>query len=122
MEDYSFSPATQVLVRNNEYETWKSDFFQDRIRGEDKEFICCSGVYKYCIPYSRDLWGTNYSPEEVLPPKYAELKFGDTIQDILTKRNYRFIRKSSDGELTCYDEEKDCIVYSKHYEKINNEK
>lgn len=118
MKDFTFHALDKVLVRNFDYEVWRPDFFRDRMRGEDKEFICCLGNYSQCIPYDGDISGTNYSLEEVEAKRIPNIvEFGDRIRDIVNNREYRFIR-SSGKEATCYDFITDSIVFVKHYEKV----
>lgn len=46
-----FTPFQKVLVRDEDYEDWKCEFFSHFDKGSDYSFVCTSGPYTFCIPY-----------------------------------------------------------------------
>lgn len=62
----SFKPFQEVLVRDDEEDVWKADYFS-HYEEEDKiaPYVCVGSYYKLCIPYegSEHLLGTDKSPE-----------------------------------------------------------
>lgn len=62
----SFKPFQKVLVRDEEDEVWKADYFSHYEEGDEiAPYVCVGSYYKLCIPYegSEHLLGTNKSPE-----------------------------------------------------------
>lgn len=61
-----FKPFDKVLVRNDEEDVWKADYFP-HYEEDDKiaPYVCVGSYYKLCIPYegSEHLLGTDKSPE-----------------------------------------------------------
>ena len=62
----SFKPFDKVLVRDDEEDVWKADYFS-HYEEDDKiaPYVCVGSYYKLCIPYegSEHLLGTDKSPE-----------------------------------------------------------
>lgn len=62
----SFKPFDKVLVRDDEEDVWKADYFP-HYEEDDKiaPYVCVGSYYKLCIPYegSEHLLGTDKSPE-----------------------------------------------------------
>lgn len=62
----SFEPFQKVLVRDNECETWKADYFSNYEKGDKTyRYNCVGSFYKSCIPYegNQHLLGTTNNPE-----------------------------------------------------------
>lgn len=61
-----FEPFQKVLVRDDNDEVWKADYFS-HYEEDDKiaQYVCVGSYYKECIPYegSEHLLGTDKSPE-----------------------------------------------------------
>lgn len=61
-----FEPFQKVLVRDDNDEVWKADYFS-HYKEDDKiaQYVCVGSYYKECIPYegSEHLLGTDKSPE-----------------------------------------------------------
>lgn len=64
----SFKPYDKVLVRDEDMDSWKCDFFSHYIYNNTPEYhyITISNCYKQCIPYegNEHLVGTTDSPKE----------------------------------------------------------
>lgn len=62
----SLKPFDKVLVRDDEEDVWKADYFS-HYEEDDKiaPYVCVGSYYKLCIPYegSEHLLGTDESPE-----------------------------------------------------------
>lgn len=62
----SLKPFDKVLVRDDEEDVWKADYFS-HYEEDDKiaPYVCVGSYYKLCIPYegSEHLLGTDKSPE-----------------------------------------------------------
>lgn len=54
MEKHQFKPFDQVLVRNNEKNTWKCDIFSHYIKSDTFPYMCVGNAYVYCIPYNEN--------------------------------------------------------------------
>jgi hypothetical protein len=68
----------QVLVRDNEKNTWKCDIFSHYIQNDTFPHICVGNAYVYCIPYNENtahLVGTTkpYTPPQ---PKTYHVEWG----------------------------------------------
>lgn len=62
----SFEPFQKVLVRDDECDTWKADYFSDYEKGDKTyRYNCVGSFYKSCIPYegNQHLLGTTNNPE-----------------------------------------------------------
>lgn len=62
----SFKPFDKVLVRDDEEDVWKADYFSHYEEdGKIAPYVCVGSYYKLCIPYegSEHLLGTDKSPE-----------------------------------------------------------
>ena len=61
-----FEPFQKVLVRDNNDEVWKADYFSHYEEDDPiAQYVCVGSYYKECIPYegSEHLLGTDKSPE-----------------------------------------------------------
>lgn len=61
-----FKPFDKVLVRDDEEDVWKADYFSHYEEdGKIAPYVCVGSYYKLCIPYegSEHLLGTDKSPE-----------------------------------------------------------
>ena len=62
----SFKPFDKVLVRDDEDEVWKADYFS-HYEWDDKiaPYVCVGSYFRQCIPYegNEHLLGTDKSPE-----------------------------------------------------------
>lgn len=48
----SFKPFDKVLVRDNEDEVWKADYFSHYEEGDKiAPYVCVGSYYRFCIPY-----------------------------------------------------------------------
>lgn len=62
----SFEPFQKVLVRDDECDTWKADYFSNYEKGDKTyRYNCVGSFYKSCIPYegNEHLLGTDNRPE-----------------------------------------------------------
>lgn len=62
----SFEPFQKVLVRDDECDTWKADYFSNYEKGDKTyRYNCVGSFYKSCIPYegNQHLLGTTNNPE-----------------------------------------------------------
>lgn len=58
----SFEPFQKVLVRDDECDTWKADYFSNYEKGDKTyRYNCVGSFYKSCIPYegNEHLLGTD---------------------------------------------------------------
>ena len=67
--DYMLRPFDKVLVRDDEQDYWKPNFFGFKEEDDDFPYITVSGCYAQCIPYNektKNLINTNhpYKAEE----------------------------------------------------------
>lgn len=61
-----FKPFDKVLVRDNEDDVWKADYFSHYEEGDKiAPYVCVGSYFRQCIPYegSEHLLGTDKSPE-----------------------------------------------------------
>lgn len=65
-EEYEFKPFDRVLVRDSEYEEWRTGIYSHTSKDVIYPFITINSCYKYCIPYkgNEHLVGTNKSPNK----------------------------------------------------------
>lgn len=49
--EYNFKPFDKVLVRENNTEMWKADFFSHYNEKGVWPYGCCCGYWQQCIPY-----------------------------------------------------------------------
>lgn len=64
---FNWKAFAQVLVRQNDREEWKVDFFSHELEGEEFRFMCVGDSYRQCIPYTEDtknLVGTKNKPND----------------------------------------------------------
>ena len=56
-------PFDKVLVRDNDTEQWRADFFSYM---KNDWYVCTCTIWRYCIPYEGNerLLGTTYKPKE----------------------------------------------------------
>lgn len=62
----SFEPFQKVLVRDDECDTWKADYFSNYEKGDKTyRYNCVGSFYKSCIPYegNQHLLGTTNNPK-----------------------------------------------------------
>lgn len=62
----SFKPFQKVLVRDDECDTWKADYFSNYEKGDKTyRYNCVGSFYKSCIPYegNQHLLGTTNNPK-----------------------------------------------------------
>lgn len=59
-----FEPFQKVLVRDNNDETWKCNFYSHYVENIGYNYRCINANYKQCIPYegNEHLAGTNNKP------------------------------------------------------------
>lgn len=63
---YLFKPFDKVLVRDDEDDVWKADYFSHYEEGDKiAPYVCVGSYYKLCIPYegNEHLLGTKKSPQ-----------------------------------------------------------
>ncbi len=48
----SFKPFDKVLVRNNDGQAWRANYFSHYKNAPDYFYVCINGIYHYCIPYN----------------------------------------------------------------------
>lgn len=46
-----FKPFDKVLVRNNDGQAWRANYFSHYKNAPDYFYVCINGIYHYCIPY-----------------------------------------------------------------------
>lgn len=67
----TFKPFDKVLVRDNNAQSWKCDFYNSYVKGSEFTFmtICSSFKFKQCIPYNKE---TKHlvDTKEMPPEKY----------------------------------------------------
>lgn len=47
-----FKPFDKVLVRNNDGQAWRANYFSHYKNAPDYFYVCINGIYHYCIPYN----------------------------------------------------------------------
>ena len=47
-------PFDKVLVRNNDGQAWRANYFSHYKNAPDYFYVCINGIYHYCIPYEGD--------------------------------------------------------------------
>lgn len=47
-----FKPFDKVLVRNNDGQAWRANYFSYYKNAPDYFYVCINGIYHYCIPYN----------------------------------------------------------------------
>lgn len=45
-------PFDKVLVRNNDGQAWRANYFSHYKNAPDYFYVCINGIYHYCIPYN----------------------------------------------------------------------
>lgn len=45
-------PFDKVLVRNNDGQAWRANYFSHYKKDPDYFYVCINGIYHYCIPYN----------------------------------------------------------------------
>lgn len=62
-EKHQFKPFDRVLVRDNDTEQWRADFFSHMKNGWH---VCTGTIWRYCIPYEdhEHLIGTTDKPKD----------------------------------------------------------
>ena len=50
----TLQPFDKILVRDNEYDEWKVDFYSHNDINRVHPYICAGSSYVYCIPYNDD--------------------------------------------------------------------
>lgn len=70
-KECEFKPFDKVLVRDNNTEEWRADFFS-YIQRDDFMFVTVASCWKYCIPFegNEHLLGTSNSPDKDMPCPY----------------------------------------------------
>lgn len=65
-EECKFKPFDRVLVRDSEYEDWRTGIYSHTSKDEIFPFITINSCYKHCLPYegNEHLVGTNNSPKK----------------------------------------------------------
>jgi len=80
MSEVEFEPFQKVLVRDEEGDEWRADFFSHiYIYNNEKNYVCVGHVWEICIPYNDEtahLLGTTDSPT---PPE-PKFKWGDKVE------------------------------------------
>ena len=70
MEKHQFKPFDQVLVRDGEYDNWKTGIYSHYDEENGYPYKCAGSQYRQCIPYNENtahLIGTNEPYEEPEP-------------------------------------------------------
>ena len=59
-----FKPFDRVLVRYDDIDVWKTNFFSHYNSGDILPYVCASNKYAQCIPYegNEDIVGTSKKP------------------------------------------------------------
>lgn len=77
MSEVKFEPFQKVLVRDNENQEWRANFFSNEHKCGGK-YVCSGFTWNFCIPYegNEHLLGTTDSPT---PPE-QEFQWGDHVE------------------------------------------
>ena len=80
MSEVKFEPFQRVLVRDEESDEWRADFFSFvYTSNNEKKYVCVGHVWDLCIPYNDEtarLLGTTDDPT---PPE-PEFRWGDHVE------------------------------------------
>jgi hypothetical protein len=63
----TLQPFDKVLIRDNDTQSWRCDFYNSYAKSSVFPFITVRGIYKQCIPYNEDtkhLVSSNELPSE----------------------------------------------------------
>lgn len=63
----TLKPFDKVLIRDNDAQSWRCDFYNSYVKSSVFPFITVRGIYKQCIPYNEDtkhLVSSNELPSE----------------------------------------------------------
>lgn len=53
-QQFEFKPFDKVLVRDEDYNPWKADFYSHKCENTNYPHVTINGEFKQCIPYNAE--------------------------------------------------------------------